>query len=411
MFVAEEPAAAPRLTLPAPDRSLPPMRALLVMFPLVALVACTEPNPYLGVCGNGVVEPDHGEACDDGPENADEGACTRACELARCGDGLLQTGEACDLGDQNAEDAICTPKCELARCGDGYLQADVEHCDEGAFNKAVHDGKGGCSTECRVLPRCGDSVVEPPLETCDDGNIDPGDGCSPLCQKNICGDGVLDPGEECDDGNQSNADACLTTCIAASCGDGLLYQGFEECDDGNQEPADGCDDACVRDRLVFITNKELTPNWIVGLDGADLECRKEALAAGLDAPNNKFMAWISDSNTSPADRFWRSTGRYVLITGEVVAENWDDLTDGTLAHGIDRAADGSYFYETPVWTATHPDGQSFDDGNHCQNWSTNDADLKGRFGLSGYADTWWTDVDDILVGCGAAAALYCFEQF
>ncbi|HRI11152.1 MAG TPA: hypothetical protein PKW35_25210, partial [Nannocystaceae bacterium] len=78
---------------------------------------------------------------------------------------------------------------------------------------------------------------------------------------------------------------------------------------------------------------------------------------------------------------------------------------------IDRAADGSYFYEVPVWTATHPDGLGFGDGNHCQNWSTNDADLKGRFGLSGFTDVWWTDVDDILVGCAAAAQLYCFEQF
>ncbi|HRI09918.1 MAG TPA: DUF4215 domain-containing protein [Nannocystaceae bacterium] len=419
------------------------MRALLFMLPLAALAACTEPNPYLGVCGNGVVEPDHGEACDDGEANADDAACTLACQLPHCGDALLQPGEACDLGDQNTPDSVCTPNCQVARCGDGFHQEGVEECDEGAFNKAVHDGKGGCSTECRVLPRCGNSLIEPPLETCDDGNTIAGDGCSPLCQKNLCGDGVLDPGEACDDGNQSNGDACLTTCepascgdgfvhqgieecddandlntdaclsscIAASCGDGLVYQGFEECDDGNQDPADGCDNACIRDRLVFVTDKELGPHNIVGLAGADLECRKQALAAGLDAPHAKFMAWLSDPTQSPADRFWRSTGRYVLITGEVVAENWDDLTDGTLAHGIDRTADGTLFYEAAVWTATQINGQSFDDGNYCQNWSSNDPDLQSRVGLSGYADAWWTDLDGILTGCGGGGALYCFEQF
>ena len=418
------------------------MRRLLAMTLFAALAACTEPNPYLGVCGNGVVELDHGEACDDGTQNADDGACTLACQLPRCGDALLQPGEACDLGDQNAPDSICTPACQVARCGDGFLQADVEQCDDGPSNKAIHDGKGGCSTECRALPVCGDSLIEPPLETCDDGNTIAGDGCSPLCQKNLCGDGLLDPGEACDDGNPSNADACLTTCqpatcgdgfvhegieecddandlntdaclttcIVATCGDGLHFQGLEECDDGNQDPDDGCNNQCIRDRLVFVTNKELGPHNIVGLDGADLECRKQALAVGLDAPSGKFKAWLSDSNTSPADRFWRSSGRYVLITGEVVAESWDDLTDGTLAHGIDRNPDGALFYERPVWTATAPDGQSLGDGNHCQNWSTNDADTFGRIGASGYTDALWSVLDDLII-CGVGAALYCFEQF
>ena len=146
------------LTLLPPRRSVPPMRALLFMLPLAALAACTEPNPYLGVCGNGVVEPDHGEACDDGEANADDAPCTLACQRPRCGDALLQPGEACDLGDQNAPDSVCTPACQVARCGDGFHQEGVEECDEGAFNKAVHDGKGGCSTECRVLPRCGNYV-------------------------------------------------------------------------------------------------------------------------------------------------------------------------------------------------------------------------------------------------------------
>ncbi|HEY8375853.1 MAG TPA: hypothetical protein VIK91_05150, partial [Nannocystis sp.] len=32
----------------------------------------------------------------------------------------------------------------------------------------------------------------------------------------VCGDGVVDPGEECDDGNRDDGDSCLATCIAAS---------------------------------------------------------------------------------------------------------------------------------------------------------------------------------------------------
>ena len=49
----------------------------------------------LGVCGNSVPEADVGEECDHGPENADDGACTRACKVARCGDGLLVAPGLC----------------------------------------------------------------------------------------------------------------------------------------------------------------------------------------------------------------------------------------------------------------------------------------------------------------------------
>ena len=61
----------------------------------------------------------------------------------------------------------------------------------------------------------------------------------------ICGDGILDGGEQCDDGNASNNDACTVTCVAASCGDGLVWEGLETCDDGNLDNDDGCLDNCT----------------------------------------------------------------------------------------------------------------------------------------------------------------------
>ena len=81
------------LTLLPPRRSVPPMRALLFMLPLAALTACTEPNPYLNLCGNGLHEPQNNEECDNGPDNADDAACTSTCQLAPgppprgCGEG------------------------------------------------------------------------------------------------------------------------------------------------------------------------------------------------------------------------------------------------------------------------------------------------------------------------------------
>ncbi|MCX8071732.1 MAG: hypothetical protein N3C12_04700 [Candidatus Binatia bacterium] len=50
----------------------------------------------------------------------------------------------------------------------------------------------------------------------------------------LCGNGVLDPGEQCDDGNLADDDDCLSTCVVARCGDGFVAsfaaQQPETCD-------------------------------------------------------------------------------------------------------------------------------------------------------------------------------------
>ena len=50
----------------------------------------------------------------------------------------------------------------------------------------------------------------------------------------LCGNGVVEPGEQCDDGD-SNSDlgACLTTCQTAFCGDRFVYAAKEQCDTNN----------------------------------------------------------------------------------------------------------------------------------------------------------------------------------
>ncbi|MCA9689755.1 MAG: hypothetical protein KC636_09100, partial [Myxococcales bacterium] len=93
------------------------------------------------VCGDGVVEGD--EACDDGPDNADDGACTTACAAAACGDGYVFSGvEECDDGGDNADDAACTSQCAAAYCGDGLVWSGAEECDDG------DDVENGCTNAC-----------------------------------------------------------------------------------------------------------------------------------------------------------------------------------------------------------------------------------------------------------------------
>ncbi len=97
---------------------------------------------------------------------------------------------------------------------------------------------------------CGNSILETG-EECDDGNVANGDGCSAQCKIEIpvsfCGDGTVDVGEECDDGNTASNDGCSAVCVTEYCGDSITQAGLgEQCDDGaNGDNADGCTDSCI----------------------------------------------------------------------------------------------------------------------------------------------------------------------
>jgi len=64
---------------------------------------------------------------------------------------------------------------------------------------------------------CGDNVVDPG-EECDDGNLVPDDGCDPNCHPTGCGNGYVGAGEECDDGNTVGGDCCAADCTFESAG-------------------------------------------------------------------------------------------------------------------------------------------------------------------------------------------------
>jgi len=418
------------------------MRAFVpIVTLLLTTTSCTEPNPYLRVCGNSVVEADADEECDDGADNGEAAACSKTCRIATCGDGVVQAvlGEECDLGGQNSNNGACTLDCELTLCGDGFVQPG-ELCDDGPANRWPADGEPGCSSFCNPLPFCGDGAVQPDLgeecddandvdddtctnaceltgcgdgvvqgdEDCDDANEIDTDACTNACKFPVCGDGIVHEGkEECDDANDDNSDACLSACLAASCGDGVLYEGVEECDDGNLDPGDGCNAECMVDRAVFVTASVLEIGDFGGIAGADALCQEEAEAAGLPRAD-RFGAWLSDSKSSPSTRFETRSARYVLVDGSVIADDWDDLTDGALSHPINRFADGTLEPTSAVWTATMPSGEADGDGVFCGDWSVPDDSLV-RFGSAAAADEDWTYRPDTS-WCFDIARLYCFED-
>ena len=314
---------------------------------------------YLKECGDGIVQPDLGEECDnptgeDVPYGWDKASKSPYCTLSvynsatgyreggckltpYCGDGIVQAdhGEKCDEGDGGktvvdddgnpvggtGEYGHCQADCKFAgRCSDGVINSG-EACDDGN-----DDDGDGCSADCKSVElgwacpdegqpckklTCGNGSFEPHLgEQCDDGNFVQGDGCfncrvetgwmcrdsNPPCPKEFCedkgkycerievlyGNGKIDKDfEDCDDGNKNDNDGCTKgivdlgwicsepgkPCSAKACGDGILA-GNEECDDGNDDDGDGCSVRCRRENgYSCTTTKQGKTNCTKGFCG------------------------------------------------------------------------------------------------------------------------------------------------
>ena len=118
-------------------------------------------------CGDGIA--DEGEECDDGNE-IDDDACSTACTLPTCGDGIIQPwiGEVCDDGVNDGTYNHCGMGCtyQAPKCGDGILDMyNGEACDDGDNN----GGYNTCNPDCTLPAHCGDGIVQEDYEDCDDG--------------------------------------------------------------------------------------------------------------------------------------------------------------------------------------------------------------------------------------------------
>jgi fibro-slime domain-containing protein len=215
------------------------------------------------ICGDGILTGN--EACDLGKDaqgvslnTGAYGGCTSSCQLAPfCGDGILQKqyGEQCDDGSNSTPygtQSGCGRGCVIApSCGDGKLDANYgETCDKGTANSAASYGPGGCTDQCQTAPFCGDGFLNL-QEQCDDGqnNGGPSSACDTTCHIK-CGNGQLDPGEQCDLGTSGNTGACgvcRSNCkLGPYCGDGVKDTACgETCDDGKNDGSYGtCTPTC-----------------------------------------------------------------------------------------------------------------------------------------------------------------------
>jgi len=201
-----------------------------------------------------------------------------------------------------------------------------------------------------------------------------------------------------------------STGVDAICGDGLVQAG-EECDDNNSKPEDGCDESCQwESRTIFVTQKTFN-GALGGINGADMKCQEAAEKAGLTDNGEVYLAVIStiDMWASYEDRFGDEfPGVYKRTDGEIVAF---DLF-GEHYFIIDRDANGNLvvaddYGDERVWTGSTAEGTPF--GDDCVAW-TSDAFIseQGSYGDFEKINGEWLQSDDTY--CEEKHHLYCAQK-
>lgn len=165
----------------------------------------------------------------------------------------------------------------------------------------------------------------------------------------------------------------------------------------------GCD-TCPK--TVFVTRAKFDGN-LGTIAGADRECQNAARSASLPG---RYLAWLADDTDTPAKRFSASAGPYQGVDGVVIANDWLDLTDGTLLARIRLDEFGDAIPDADnVWTNVSQDGGLDPDTQHCSNW--NSIVGQGNVGQNSATDHRWTvEGSEPCSGSGNRTHLYCFQQ-
>jgi hypothetical protein len=272
--------------------------------------------------------------------------------VAGCGS-VVSPGDEQDMGDGGA----CDPG--LERCGDLCVDTrlDPVHC--GACDRTcdLHQAIAGCSDGACVV------------ESCHAGYCDLDGVASTGCETEV--DLGVDP---------SHCGACGRSCSSERCVDG----------------------ACAT--RVLVTSFGATTD-MGGLAGADLHCQQAADSSDL---GGAWLAWLADATGSPATRFQRNEGPYLRLDGLEIAADWEDLTDGALAHPINVTETGGQTLVADAWSNVKVDGTAGPD--HCDNWtSTTGPGAGGRGNPNSTTATWTEKSADLACGL-ITALLFCFEQ-
>ncbi len=269
--------------------------------------------------------------------------------------------------------------------GEGETTAATDADDDGAADDPTNDGVDDGSTAADDAPGTTGAVDDAGSSDGGSSTTDDGTSSTTTPHEPACGDGWLDDGEDCDDGNLLVGDGCSHHCATES------------------EPP----------KWVFVTSSTIS-GAMGGLPGADAICQN--LAEAADLPGT-YLAWLSDGVASPSSRFVQASTTYALVDGTPIADDWQDLTDGSLAHAIDLTQAGGVppagnhtCGADSVWSNVTAAGDVADAASHCEGWTAAD-------GIQSHSGRWDLTTDEWSASCfgGGATCLwfspiYCFAQ-
>ena len=166
----------------------------------------------------------------------------------------------------------------------GLIASSIFFIHEATAN--VHSNSMQTSVTVTI---CGNNVVETG-EQCDDGNIVSGDGCSSSCQTEeldpVCGNGIIEFGEQCDDGNGLSGDGCSATCQTEGGGGG----------GGAPPPAPLATSVILKGKAYpFSTITILKDGSIVVITLADSQANFNVQITDITAGIYTFGLWAEDS--------------------------------------------------------------------------------------------------------------------
>jgi hypothetical protein len=162
------------------------------------------------------------------------------------------------------------------------------------------------------------------------------------------------------------------------------------------------------EKTVFVTSATFKNN-LGGLTGADDKCQAEADDPASIVPSGTYLAWLSDGTDSPDTRFTKSSHPYILPDGTKIAEDFTDLTDGSILHTINIDPTGQPLGLQLFWTGTNADGTTVQHTYTCEGWTGDPIpNFHGMAGSTVQTSTLWSAKS--VSRCEWSLRLACFQQ-